>query len=106
MDTGVPPFDPVELGPLTFEKTRYADFTALRAGVDAGRRGGAAPAVYNAANEQAVALFLDGRIGFLDIPRAIDAALAKLGDGDGSNRDALLIADECARRTVREMFGC
>jgi 1-deoxy-D-xylulose-5-phosphate reductoisomerase len=105
-DTGVPPFDPVELGPLTFEQARYADFPALRAGVEAGRRGGAAPAVFNAANEQAVALFLDGRIGFLDIPRAIDAALAKLGDGDGSNRDALLLADECARRTVREMFGC
>ncbi len=105
-DTGVPPFDPVELGPLTFEKARYADFPALRAGVEAGRRGGAAPAVFNAANEQAVALFLDGRIGFLDIPRAIDLALEQLGDGDGGNRDALLTADECARRTVREMFGC
>jgi 1-deoxy-D-xylulose-5-phosphate reductoisomerase len=105
-DTGVPPFDPVELGPLTFERVRYADFPALRAGVEAGRRGGAAPAVFNAANEQAVALFLEGRIGFLDIPRTIDAALDALGDSDGSNRDALLEADECARRKVREMFGC
>jgi 1-deoxy-D-xylulose-5-phosphate reductoisomerase len=105
-DTGVPPFDPVELGPLTFERVRYADFPALRAGVEAGRRGGAAPAVFNAANEQAVALFLEGRIGFLDIPRAIDAALDALGDSDGSNREALLTADECARRKVREMFGC
>ncbi len=105
-DTGVPPFDPVELGPLTFERVRYADFPALRAGVEAGRRGGAAPAVFNAANEQAVALFLEGRIGFLDVPRAIDAALDALGDSDGSNREALLTADECARRKVREMFGC
>jgi 1-deoxy-D-xylulose-5-phosphate reductoisomerase len=105
-DTGVPPFDPVELGPLTFERVRYSDFPALRAGVEAGHRGGAAPAVFNAANEQAVALFLEGRIGFLDIPRTIDAALDALGDSDGSNRDALLTADECARRKVREMFGC
>ena len=105
-DTGVPPFDPVELGPLTFERVRFADFPALRAGVEAGRRGGAAPAVFNAANEQAVALFLEGRISFLDIPRTIDAALDALGDSDGSNRDALLTADECARRKVREMFGC
>jgi 1-deoxy-D-xylulose 5-phosphate reductoisomerase len=105
-DTGVPPFDPVELSPLTFERVRYSDFPALRAGVEAGRRGGAAPAVFNAANEQAVALFLEGRISFLDIPRTIDAALDALGDSDGSNRDALLTADECARRKVREMFGC
>ncbi|HEY9449082.1 MAG TPA: 1-deoxy-D-xylulose-5-phosphate reductoisomerase, partial [Gemmatimonadaceae bacterium] len=68
--------------------------------------GGAAPAVFNAANEQAVALFLEGRISFVDIPRTIDAALDALGGSDGSNRDALLAADECARRLVREMFGC
>jgi 1-deoxy-D-xylulose-5-phosphate reductoisomerase len=105
-DTGVPPFDPVELGPLTFERVRFTDFPALRAGLEAGRRGGAAPAVFNAANEQAVALFLEGRIGFVDIPRTIDAALDALGGSDGSNRDALLAADECARRLVREMFGC
>jgi len=105
-DTGVPPFDPVELGPLVFESARYSDFPALRAGVEAGRRGGAAPAVFNAANEQAVALFLEAKIGFLDIPRAIDAALERLGDGDGGNRDALMRADECARRIVREMFAC
>ena len=105
-DTGVPPFDPVELGPLTFERVRFADFPALRAGLEAGRRGGAAPAVFNAANEQAVALFLEGRIGFGDIPRTIDAALDALGGSDGSNRDALLTADECSRRFVREMFGC
>ncbi|HEY9478532.1 MAG TPA: 1-deoxy-D-xylulose-5-phosphate reductoisomerase [Gemmatimonadaceae bacterium] len=105
-DTGVPPFDPVELGPLTFERVRFTDFPALRAGLQAGRRGGAAPAVFNAANEQAVALFLEGRISFVDIPRTIDAALDALGGSDGSNRDALLAADECARRLVREMFGC
>jgi 1-deoxy-D-xylulose-5-phosphate reductoisomerase len=105
-DTGVPPFDPVELGPLVFETARYSDFPALRAGVEAGRRGGAAPAVFNAANEQAVALFLEGRIDFLDIPRAIDAALERLGDGDGGNRDALVRADACARSMVREMFAC
>ena len=43
--------------PLTFERVRMADFPALALGMAAGRRGGAAPAVYNAANEQAVAFF-------------------------------------------------
>jgi 1-deoxy-D-xylulose-5-phosphate reductoisomerase len=105
-DTGVPPFDPVELSPLTFERVRSADFPALRLGIDAGRHGGAAPAVFNAANEQAVALFLDGRIRFGDIPHGIEAALAALRDADGRTRDALLAADERARRFVREMFAC
>ncbi|HJU90219.1 MAG TPA: 1-deoxy-D-xylulose-5-phosphate reductoisomerase [Gemmatimonadaceae bacterium] len=103
-DTGVPPFDPVELSPLTFERVRADDFPALRFGFDAGRRGGAAPAVFNAANEQAVALFLEGRISFGDIPLAISSALDALGDADGGTRDALLAADRDARRHVREML--
>jgi 1-deoxy-D-xylulose-5-phosphate reductoisomerase len=103
-DTGVPPFDPVELSPLTFERVRSDDFPALRLGFEAGRRGGAAPAVFNAANEQAVALFLEGRISFGDIPRAIAGALDALGAVDGGTRDALLAADRDARRLVREML--
>ena len=102
-DTGVPPFDPVELSPLTFEPVRMADFPALQLGIEAGRAGGAAPAVFNAANEQAVALFLDGRIDFVDIPRTIAAALNAAAGADASTREALLAADREARRFVREM---
>ncbi|HEU4640952.1 MAG TPA: 1-deoxy-D-xylulose-5-phosphate reductoisomerase [Gemmatimonadaceae bacterium] len=105
-DAGVPPFDPVELSPLTFERVRAHDFPALRLGIAAGRRGGAAPAVFNAANEQAVALFLDGQISFGDIPRTIDAALTALGDAPGDSRDALVSVDQRARRFVREMVRC
>jgi 1-deoxy-D-xylulose-5-phosphate reductoisomerase len=105
-DTGVPPFDPVELSPLTFERVRTTDFPALHLGVQAGRKGGAAPAVFNAANEQAVALFLDGRIAFTDIARAIAGALDEHGDADGADRDALIAADATARRYVKESFGC
>ena len=106
IDTGVPPFDPVELGPLTFEPVRSDDFPALSLGREAGRRGGAAPAVYNAANEQAVALFLEGRVRFADIPRAIAGALDRLADLPGGTRDALLAADGAARRHVRDSFRC
>jgi 1-deoxy-D-xylulose-5-phosphate reductoisomerase len=105
-DTGVPPFDPVELGPLAFERVRTEDFPALRLGVEAGRRGGAAPAVFNAANEEAVALFLGGRIGLLEIARAIEGALAALADAPGGTRDLLLAADAAARRHVRSLFKC
>jgi 1-deoxy-D-xylulose-5-phosphate reductoisomerase len=105
-DTGVPPFDPVELSPLTFERVRTGDFPALRLGVEAGRAGGAAPAVFNAANERAVALFLDGRIGLLDIPRAIERALGALSGAASSTREALLAADAAARQHVSDQFSC
>jgi len=105
-DTGVPPFDPVEASPLTFEPVRHEAFPTLALGVDAGREGGATPAVFNAANEQAVALFLDGRIRFGDIPRGIDGALSALSGHDGTTRDALIAADQAARRHVREFFRC
>jgi 1-deoxy-D-xylulose-5-phosphate reductoisomerase len=105
-DTGVPPFDPVELSPLTFEKVRRADFPALDLGMQAGRAGGAAPAVFNAANEQAVALFLDGAIRFGDIARAIDHALVRVGGHPGGSRDAILAADALSRRHVQELFRC
>jgi 1-deoxy-D-xylulose-5-phosphate reductoisomerase len=105
-DTGVPPFDPVELSPLSFEKVRRDDFPALDLGMRAGRAGGAAPAVFNAANEQAVALFLDGIIRFGDIARAIDGALDRHGTAPAGSRDAILAADALARRHVQEMFAC
>jgi 1-deoxy-D-xylulose-5-phosphate reductoisomerase len=105
-DTGVPPFDPVELSPMTFERVRVNDFPALALGIAAGRTGGAAPAVFNASNEEAVSLFLEGRIGFADIPRAIESALDVLGLENGESRDAIVAADETARRHVRDRFRC
>jgi 1-deoxy-D-xylulose-5-phosphate reductoisomerase len=105
-DTGVPPFDPVELSPLTFEQVRARDFPALDLGTQAGRLGGAAPAVFNAANEQAVAYFLDGAIRFGDIPRAIESALGRLADAPSGSREAILDADASARRHVQELFRC
>jgi len=105
-DTGVPPFDPTELSPMTFEAVRWDDFPALKLGVEAGRRGGAQPAVFNAANEAAVALFLDGRIAFGGIARAIASALSALDGMPGGTLDALRAADRAARNHVREMAGC
>ena len=105
-DTGVPPFDPTELSPMTFEAVRWDDFPALRLGVEAGKRGGAQPAVFNAANEEAVAHFLEGRITFGGIPRAIESALAALDGIAGGTLDALRAADRAARNHVREMAGC
>jgi 1-deoxy-D-xylulose-5-phosphate reductoisomerase len=62
--------------------------------------------VFNAANEQAVALFLDGAIRFSDIARGIASALERLGTMPAGTRDAILAADAQARRHVQELFRC
>jgi 1-deoxy-D-xylulose-5-phosphate reductoisomerase len=105
-DSGVPPFNPLACSPLTFERVAVERFPAFALGVQAGRTGGVAPAVFNAANEAAVALFLEGRIRFNDIGVAIAAALDELCAGPGDTREAILRADHAARRNVEERFGC
>jgi len=105
-DTGAPAFDPVALSPLTYEPVNHELFPALGLGIAAGRAGGSAPAVFNAANEIAVAAFLAERISFPDIPRAISSALAKLSGLPGKTREELLGADASARRHVSETFKC
>jgi 1-deoxy-D-xylulose-5-phosphate reductoisomerase len=72
---GVRPFDPVAAGPLTFEPIDHECFPTFGLGVEAGREGGTAPAVFNAANEMAVAAFLDESLRFVDIPRIIEKTL-------------------------------
>ncbi len=105
-DDGVPPFDPVRLSPMTYEPVDHQRFPALRLGIEAGRTGGSAPAVFNAANECAVAAFLAGRIRFSDIPRAISSALDALSEMPAGSRENLLSADAAARSHVREKFKC
>lgn len=105
-DAGIPAFDPVAASPLTFEPVRFDAFPALQLGIQAGRKGGAAPAVFNASNEQAVAMFLEGSMTFSDIPRAIGSALESLGDLPGGSREALLAADVAARNHVSGLAVC
>jgi len=95
----------VAAGTLTFEPVRHDSFPCLALGVSAGKAGGAAPAVFNGANEQAVALFLEGRVPFGAIAEAVDAALARHAGLPGGDLTALWHADAEARRTVREKFA-
>jgi 1-deoxy-D-xylulose-5-phosphate reductoisomerase len=101
-DNGVPRFDPVSTGPLQFEPVRHDAFPALGLGIAAGRAGGSAPAVFNAANEEAVALFLNGAIGFPEIAESIAASLDTCAGLPGTSLDDLLAADGTARRVVRD----
>jgi 1-deoxy-D-xylulose-5-phosphate reductoisomerase len=102
-DAGVPRFDPVRHSPLEFEPVRHDVFPTLGLGIAAGKQGGAAPAVFNAANEAAVARVLDGSLKFARIPVAIERALTQVGGVAGDDRESLLAADAAARRIVQEM---
>lgn len=100
-DSGVPSFDPVALGGLTFEHVRHEQFPMLGLGITAGRAGGAAPAVFNAANEEAVAQFLAGALSFGGIAERVAAALQDLAGLAGESLEALLAADAAARDHVK-----
>jgi len=65
-----------ELGQITFEKPDQDTFTGLKLAYEAATKGGSMPTVFNAANEKAVALFLDRRIKYLEIPELIGDAMA------------------------------
>lgn len=67
--------DLFELGSLTFEKPDPDTFRGLALAYRAAGQGGTMPTVYNAANEKAVAMFLDKRIAYLEIPELIEAAM-------------------------------
>jgi 1-deoxy-D-xylulose-5-phosphate reductoisomerase len=96
-DAGVRRFDPVAAGSLTFEPVRRDAFPTFDLGVQAGRSGGTAPAVFNAANEVAVQAFLAGRITFDRIPALIAGALESQESGPAENLQAVIEADRRAR---------
>jgi 1-deoxy-D-xylulose-5-phosphate reductoisomerase len=101
-DSGVRRFDPLAAGPLTFEPVRTEVFRALPSGIAAGRAGGTAPAVFNAANEIAVAAFLQGAIPFGRISETIERVLDAHPNEAASSVEAVQAADRWARDRARE----
>ncbi len=104
-DSGVRRFDPVAASPLTFEPVRRDVFRAFHAGVEAGRAGGTAPAAFNAANEEAVAAFLDGRIPFGRITDIIESVLSSHVGTDPVDTDSVRDADRRAREHARRLVS-
>jgi 1-deoxy-D-xylulose-5-phosphate reductoisomerase len=98
-------FDPVEAGPLEFERLRREDFPMFELGVEAGRTGGTAPAVYNAANEVAVRAFLDSRLAFQDIPALVESVLSSMPTAPVESLEHLVAVDSEARSRSRESVG-
>jgi 1-deoxy-D-xylulose-5-phosphate reductoisomerase len=104
-DSGVRRFDPVAAGPLTFESVRRESFPAFDLGVAAGRAGGTAPAVFNAANEEAVTAFLQARISFGRISAVIEQVLSRHVSTAADCVAAVRAADSEARRFAVEAIA-
>jgi 1-deoxy-D-xylulose-5-phosphate reductoisomerase len=97
--------DLTEVGQLTFRAPDQQKYPCMGLAYAAGRAGGTMPAVLNAANEQAVALFLDERISFLDIPRLIEGVCERHGADlrQDPSLDDVLAIDAWARLATREL---
>jgi 1-deoxy-D-xylulose-5-phosphate reductoisomerase len=89
-------------GSLNFEKPDYERFPALGLAFAALKEGGVKPAVLNAANEVAVAAFLDNMIAFADIAKVVEAVLAQFAAGDDLDLAEILAADRRARELAGE----
>jgi len=98
----VEPVDFTALGRLDFEEPDYDTFRCLRLALEAGRAGGTVPAAMNAANEVAVAAFLAGRIGFLDIERVVETVLTRHEREKLSSIDQVRTVDSWARAMAAE----
>ena len=100
LDSGVQFLDLVRAGSLQFEAPDTVRFPCLRLAREAAVAGGLAPAVLNAANEVAVAAFLEGRLNFAGIARVIEAVLAAAPTGAASDLGVVLEADAKARESA------
>jgi len=101
VDSGVAPLDLTMVGRLEFERPDPRRFPCLELARRALAAGGTAPAILNAANEEAVAAFLAGRARFTDIPRVIERTLDGLAPAPATGLDVVLEHDRAARELAR-----
>ena len=94
-----------DIGTLTFEKPDTETFRCLPLCTEAVKRGGLAPAAVNGAGEEAVGLFLSGRIKFLEIAELAEKALDSVHNKNDITLEDVLYADSEARRLVRESIN-
>lgn len=94
-----------DYGKLTFEKPDLATFTCLKTAITAITRGGTAPCIVNGANEVAVAAFLQGQIGFLDIGALAEQAMDSIPQEEITCYEDVIRADAKAREFVRNRIS-
>jgi 1-deoxy-D-xylulose-5-phosphate reductoisomerase len=105
VEAGVSWLDLAKIGSLTFEAPDTARFPCLKLAYQALAAGGAAPAILNAANEEAVAAFLDKRLPYLGIAATLSGVLDKLAGQAAGSLEDLMAADQAARDVARELIA-
>jgi 1-deoxy-D-xylulose-5-phosphate reductoisomerase len=104
METPAEKLDLARIGSLSFEQPDFDRFPALRVAREALEAGGATPIVLNAANEEAVAAFLDRRIGFLDIVQTVETAVARTSVAAPRSIAEVIDIDRTARALARDLM--
>ena len=102
IESGATPLDLAAIGQLSFERPDARRFPCLGLAYAALRAGGTAPAVLNAANEVAVAAFLEGRLRYTAIPQVIEHVLGRTPAARADSLETVLDADRAARRTAAD----
>ncbi|MBW7472454.1 1-deoxy-D-xylulose-5-phosphate reductoisomerase [Marinobacter sp. F4218] len=105
IDAGVAPLDLFSIGRFHFERPDLVRFPCLRLAAEAFDAGGTAPAVLNAANEEAVSAFLAGNLCFADIPVIIERTLAATAVAPADSFETIFAKDTEARQRAREQIG-
>jgi 1-deoxy-D-xylulose-5-phosphate reductoisomerase len=96
-----PRLDLAQTSLLHFEKPDFSRFPCLRLAREAGTKGGSYPTVLSAADDVAVARFLSGQIGFMDIPRLVEAVISRHDMVPEPSLDEVLSIDAWARETAQ-----
>ncbi|MBW7856926.1 MAG: 1-deoxy-D-xylulose-5-phosphate reductoisomerase [Leptonema sp. (in: Bacteria)] len=91
--------------PLEFESVDVSKYPGFQLAIHAGKQGGTAPAIFNAANEVAVGLFLDGDIEFYRIPEIIDDGLQKIKVENGIELGLFIEADRKTRHYLNQSYS-
>ena len=104
IDAGVAPLNLTQLSGLSFTEPNFAQFPCLSLAFAAAKAGGTTPAVLNAANEVAVAAFLDDGLPYLSIPNVVEHCLNTLPSVAASSLETILEADALARRTANDFI--
>ncbi len=105
MAVNAPKLDLTAIGSLTFEEPDTKRFPSLPLARSALKTGGSAPPVFNAANEIAVAAFLDGKLGFLDIVDVVAMALDSQDHREITSIDDAIEIDFAARRSTTDLIN-
>ena len=104
IDAGVTPLNLTQMSSLSFTEPNFAQFPCLSLAFAAAKAGATAPAILNAANEVAVASFLDGNLPYLKISDVVEHCLNVLTPVAADSLEVILEADTLARQTANQFI--